>query len=110
MIRKFLHKLFCWVRDYGDNDSEEIVGYSTKRRPKGSQRGITVSPDSSSSIRSNGMTFYMYAAEGGTVIETSFFNDKTDRNDNRLYIIPDGEAFSDTLGQIVSMERMRSWH
>ena len=109
MIRKTLYKLFCWVRDYASVDAEgESIGYanSVKRRR---HTGPLLS-HSDNSIRSTGMTFYMYAATGGTVIETSFYNEKNDRNDNQLYIIPEGENFSEVLGQIVSMERIKSWH
>ena len=74
-----------------------------------SSRRLRRSSDSDE-LRSNGMSFNLYAAEGGTVIETKFYDSKNDVNDHRLYIIPDGEDFSNVLGQIVSMERMRTWH
>lgn len=88
------------------DDDEDVPQTINSVRPR--RKGI-VSP-SEQSLRSNGMTFYMYAAEGGTVIETTFYDHKNDCNDNRLYIIPDGNDFTSTLGQIVSMERIKSWH
>lgn len=102
MIKKLLRKLITWaVRD--DYDDGDKVPMATSRR----RNQLVVS---SESLRSNSMNFSLYAAEGGTVIETSFYDSKTDRNDHRLYLIPDGDDFTNTLGQIVSMERMKSWH
>lgn len=104
-MRKLLKKFVTWVmRD----DYEQDVPVS-ELRPGRKIRMSTVSAREVE-IRSSGMTFNLYAAEGGTVIETTFYDQKNDRNDHRLYIIPDGEDFTNTLGQIVSMERIKSWH
>ena len=102
-MRNLIKKFIVWVMR--DNEPEESMSIGSNR-PR--RRNAVLASDQG--LRSNGMTFFVYAAEGGTVIETSFYNDKDDRNDNRLYIIPDGEDFTSTLGQIVSMERIKSWH
>jgi hypothetical protein len=106
MIRRLLNKFVRWTLSdntrLNDVDSNEL-SYST--RPSVMRRG-----DSNGELRSNGMTFNLYAAEGGTVIETKFYDSKNDMNTHRLYIISDGEDFSNVLGQIVSMERMKTWH
>ena len=100
MIRKLFRKLITWaVRD----DEDSLVSSVSSRR----RNQLAISPES---LRSQGMSFNLYAAEGGTVVETSFYDAKNDRNDHRLYLIPQGDDFTNTLGQIVSMERMKSWH
>ena len=105
-MRNLIKKFIVWVmRDNDERYPDEAVSMGSNR-PR--RRNVVTASDQG--LRSNGMTFFVYAAEGGTVIETSFYNDKDDRNDNRLYIIPDGEDFTSTLGQIVSMERIKSWH
>lgn len=102
-MKKLFKKFIVWaMRDDNDSEVNEI-------RPSRKSRGLAIST-SDSQIRSNGMMFHLYAAEGGTIIETSFYDRKNDQNDHRLYIIPDGEDFTTTLGQIVSMERIKSWH
>lgn len=102
-MKKLFKKFIVWaMRDDNDSEVSEI-------RPSRKSRGLAIST-SDSQIRSNGMMFHLYAAEGGTVIETTFYDHKNDRHDHRLYIIPDGEDFTNTLGQIVSMERIKSWH
>lgn len=107
MIRRALYKFVNWINNYG---SVQLIGHNESTRSKRRKNAFASDAAVEANIRSNGMSFNLYAAEGGTVIETSFYNDKQDRNENRLYIIPEGENFNDVLGQIVSMERMRSWH
>jgi hypothetical protein len=102
-MRKLLKKFLHWaLADTYENDiAEKSMVLSTGRRRRANH------PDE---LSSNGMSFNLYAAEGGTVIETKFYDRKNDETDHRLYIIPDGEDFSNVLGQIVSMERMKTWH
>jgi hypothetical protein len=102
MIKKTIRKFINWAFDE-DRDVDEKMSSGRLRR----RNMVTESTDY---LRSQGMSFTLYAAEGGTVIETSFYDSKADRNDHRLYLIPQGDDFNNTLGQIVSMERMKSWH
>lgn len=106
MIRRLLNKLVRWTLSANNEDSRvesNELSYST--RPV-LRRGNDIGGE----LRSNGMSFNLYAAEGGTVIETKFYDSKQDENSHRLYIIGEGEDFSNVLGQIVSMERMKTWH
>ena len=59
-------------------------------------------------LRTNSISFQIYPARGGTVIETLQYDQKTDRHIPHLYVISEGEDFTQTLGQIVSMEQIRS--
>jgi hypothetical protein len=94
MIRRLLYKFHRWVQNYGEQDL--IVASDCK---------------SVTSIRgpnSEGMRFNVYHASGGMILEFSRYDPKTDRNDHKLYVIPENE--SDTthrIAQIVMMETMR---
>jgi hypothetical protein len=99
MIKKTIRKFINWAFH---DDVETVASGQLRRR--------NVVTESTDYLRSQGMSFTLYAAEGGTVIETSMYNDKTDRNENRLYLISEGEDFGSMLAQIVSTERMKSWH
>ena len=55
-----------------------------------------------------GMSFHLYSAHGGTVIEVRNRNHKTDELHTTLHVIPDGEDFTQTLSQIVSLERLKA--
>lgn len=103
MIRRLLRKFIMWgIHD----DSDDSIPM-----PAGRDRSRAVtSKDNSVQLSSTGMLFHLYAAQGGTVIETSNYDQKQDRIEHRLYIIPEGEDFTSTLGQIVSLARIQSWH
>ena len=47
-------------------------------------------------------------AQGGTIVQIRHYDRKTDRHNNITHIIPDGEDISERIGQIVSMELLRS--
>jgi len=90
-------------RDESDGNAIGNLLSATKRG-----RNRTVS--SSGEIRSHSMTFNLYAAQGGSVIETHIYDEKTDRVNNTLYVIPEGGSFGTTLEEIVTLERLKAWH
>lgn len=56
----------------------------------------------------NALRFSVLAANGGTVVQIMHYDRKTDRSNNITHIIPDNEPVAERIGQIVSMEIMRS--
>jgi len=60
------------------------------------------------SVDVEGLSFNVMPAQGGTVVQIRSYDRKTDRNNNITYVIPDGEDVAERLGQIVSMELLRS--
>ena len=59
------------------------------------------------SISSNGMRFNLYKASGGFVIETRAYDERTDRNNNKLYVITEDKDVGEELGKIITMESLR---
>lgn len=55
----------------------------------------------------NGIIFRVYRANGGTVIETNFFNYKTDRNYTSLYVIPNDKDLGQEINKIITMESLK---
>ena len=60
------------------------------------------------SVDVDGLSFNVMPAQGGTVVQIRQYDRKTDRNNNITHVIPDGEDISERIGQIVSMELLRS--
>lgn len=54
-----------------------------------------------------GNSFTLYNAIGGQILEFSNYNQKTDRREDRLYIILDGENFAEQVAQCVTLESLR---
>jgi hypothetical protein len=46
-------------------------------------------------------------ATGGKIVTFRRYDHKTDRNDNRIYVIPDDHDFNDELGKLITLESMR---
>jgi hypothetical protein len=46
-------------------------------------------------------------ANGGKIVTFKRYDHKHDRNDNRIYVIPDDHDFNDELGKLITMESMR---
>lgn len=61
-----------------------------------------------SRIDGNGMTFTVYRANGGHVIETRTYNRKTDITDHTLHIITDDKDLGEEIGKIITYESLRS--
>jgi len=67
--------------------------------------GQDISP--SDSVSSEGMRFQLYRASGGYVVETRYYDQKNDRNYNKLYIIRDDQDVGEEIGKIITMESLR---
>jgi hypothetical protein len=46
-------------------------------------------------------------ATGGKIVTFRRYDHKTDRHDNRVYVIPDDHDFNEELGKLITLESMR---
>jgi hypothetical protein len=46
-------------------------------------------------------------ANGGKIVTFRRYDHKTDRHDNRIYVIPDDNDFNVELGKLITLESMR---
>ena len=53
------------------------------------------------------MTFKIQTVLGGTLIETSYYNNKKEERRSKLYVITPEENLSDSVGKIVTMELLQ---
>ena len=58
-------------------------------------------------LNSNGMRFNLYKASGGYVVETRIYDERNDRNTNRLHVITEEQELGDAIGKIITMESLR---
>lgn len=71
----------------------------------GSIKGSTIG---CSSIGSHGINFTLHKASGGYVVEYRTYDEKNDRNNNRLHIITDEKELGEELSKIITFESLRS--
>lgn len=84
-------KIVKWVRDDWYN-SQPVQDVAVSAR----------------SVDVEGLSFNVMPAQGGTVVQIRSYDRKSDRNNTITHVIPDGEDVATRLGQIVSMELLRS--
>ena len=46
-------------------------------------------------------------ASGGRIVTFRRYDHKTDRHDNRVYVIPDDQDFNEQLGKLITLESLR---
>lgn len=90
-----------------DNDMNDILEESPKRgrgrlSAVASSRRVEHNYDDESVI-----TFKVYGANGGKIVETSRYDDKKDNEQIRRYVISDESDLTESLSKIVTMEYMR---
>lgn len=94
LIRKYLKKLIRWAERYHETSEYDSV------------ESVVVS--NNGGIRANGMNFSLYKANGGYIVEYRVYDEVNDKNDNKLHIITNDEQMSERIGQIITLELLRS--
>ena len=92
-----------WLRQKLQNflyplDTNEVVESKTHRR------GALVR---GSSLDSRGMGFTIHQASGGYVLEYSAYDDKSDRHNHNLHIIPSEQDLGQGIAHIITLEMLR---
>jgi len=58
-------------------------------------------------LEQNGMNFTIYSANGGYVMEYSTYDQKTDRRDTALHIIPTDQDLGQGIAHVITFEMLR---
>lgn len=59
-------------------------------------------------ISTHGLSFTVYRANGGYIIEHRAYDKKHDRNNSGLHIITDDKDLGEEIGKIITFESLRS--
>jgi hypothetical protein len=62
---------------------------------------------SSRSFESRGMGFTIHQAVGGNIMEYSSYDEKNDRHEHRLHIIPSDQDLGQGIAHIITYEMLR---
>ena len=96
----------CYNRARERDQDFEIMPNPTPKRGRGgltaAGRRVEHNYDDESVI-----TFKVYGANGGKIVETSRYDEKRDNEFIRRYVIGDDADLADSLSKIVSMEYLR---
>jgi hypothetical protein len=67
----------------------------------------TMSNSVGDSLDSPAVRFKMFKASGGTIIETTIYDDHKDRHINGLYVITNDKNIGEEIGKILTMESLK---
>jgi hypothetical protein len=72
------------------------------------RRGLAIpSTMSSSELHSRGVSFTLYKANGGHVVELRDYDPQTDRNTNSLHLVPSDKDMGEALNHIITYEALK---
>ena len=58
-------------------------------------------------IQSQGFRLNIYGASGGTIVETTKYDQKKDENRHSLYVVTEDKDLGEELSKIITMEQLR---
>lgn len=114
MIRRIWNSMLLWGLTYTPNaggkyDEDSAIQVAVAgHRLRGSNSISPVAMEDGSIDMSNALRFNVLPARGGVIVELRKYDHKIDRNNNSTHIIPEGENVAESIGQIVSLELLRS--
>ena len=86
----FKQKLRSWLMNDGDDYAESI----------------TIDSDGPN-LSSHGFRLNIYGASGGTIIETTKYDRKSDENRHSLHVVTEDKDLGEELSKIITMEQLR---
>lgn len=94
-----------WVREDWDSVSAHD-DFSNQARP-GFRKASTIAGRDLLNSDAQ-LTFTVYSAIGGKVVEFRRYDHKTDRSDNSMYVIGNDEDFGSKIAKIAMLEVMKN--
>lgn len=91
-----------------DRWGEEPVQLTSNNFSRLNFVNTSVPHESGTRLRSQGMPFTIYNANGGYVIEYHSYDNKRDESTHRIHVIPEGDDANDALAKIIMLEIIRS--
>ena len=74
--------------------------------PEYGNAGIAID-ECSVNLSSQGFRLNIYGASGGTIIETTKYDRKSDENRHSLHVVTDDKELGEELSKIITMEQLR---
>ena len=103
MIRYLWSMVMKWGWDFSKEDGSRNKNGNTLAEYPQTMK-LRAEPERFST---HGMTFTIYAANGGHVVEFRSYDPSTDRSFSSMHVIPEDQEFSDTISKIETLECLR---
>lgn len=102
-LNKVSTKKAGWFTRWFDRKCKE----AWMRYHEDSRDTIRTSVVEDNTINADGMNIRIFNATGGTIVEFRRYDRISDRHNNKMYVIPTEQNFSEQFSKIVSMEMIR---
>jgi len=113
MIRWLWSRMLKWgwdfSRDLDQLDDHDPVARLRHRVARRRDEIVSIGIDDSDSGLElhDPITLRVQAVQGGTLVETRWYDPKTDNNNRKLHIVKDEENLAEAIGKIVTMELLK---
>jgi hypothetical protein len=100
-MKWFKRMIGRWAYEYRNTPDEDVLSSKTRSSISALSREGEDRP------WGDGLRINVKRVNGGSVVTFFRYDPKTDRNDDRHYIITDDADFNDELAKLITMESMR---
>jgi hypothetical protein len=108
MIRWLWDKMLKWGWDYNRGLREEDVHVPFDPKRRRGRRGEDIVMISDNEIElTDPISFRVQAVQGGTLVETRWYDPKTDNSERKLHIVDSRNDLADAISKIVTMELLK---
>ena len=107
MIRYLWDRMLKWGWDYNRDlrDNDQPLSKGDRWRLSNT---ISLSDDLNEGIEmADPISFKVEAVQGGTLVETRWYDHKKDESIRKLHIVTDDQNLAEAIGKIVTMELIR---
>jgi len=107
MIRWLWSRLMKWGWDFGRHVEDDSFARQRSRTARLRDEILQIDDSDSGLELHDPITFRVQSVSGGTLIETRWYNAKTDNNERKLHIVTGEENLAEAIGKIVTMELLK---
>jgi len=108
MIRWLWSRVMKWGWDFNRDLREDNVPVPLGLHRIGKLRGEELVVCSDNEIElTDPIRFSVQRVEGGTLVETRYYDPKTDNHPRKLHIVTNDENLAEAIGKIVTMELLK---
>jgi hypothetical protein len=97
-MKWFKRMVVNWVKDDWNSTQDDLISGSPKRR-------IGIGTDDIDSDQ--GLNITVRNATGGRIVTFRRYDNRTDRHQHNLYVIPEDHNFEQELGKLITLESLR---
>jgi len=111
MIRWLWSRMMKWGWDFSrqldDLDDNDPVIRLRNRVARHRNEALVIDDSDSGLELHDPITFRVQAVQGGTLIETRWYDPKSDNHERKLHIVTGEENLAEAIGKIVTMELLK---